>query len=249
MHVFRNSSLRSPKAGWSSCFVRLSASARGTRCRTRRRRREASARRGSGFFDEFKRSSPQLQVSFDTHQIPKGGRITRDVELRNVLAILPGRTPRRIYVSGHYDTVNLGNQGQAGLNTAGGGYGTPADNADAPGADDDGSGTVLVMELARVFAESGIDVRRHARVHGGGGRRAGSHRRARSTPSASRPRTFPSRPSSTTTSSAARWAATALSTARRSVSTRTDPRTRRHGRLRFSCSAWPRATCRRIACG
>ena len=78
------------------------------------------------------------------------------VELRNVLAILPGRTPRRIYVSGHYDTVNLGNQGQAGLNTAGGGYGTPADNADAPGADDDGSGTVLVMELARAFAESGI---------------------------------------------------------------------------------------------
>jgi len=107
-------------------------------------------------FDEFKRSSPRLQVSFDTHQIPKGGRITRDVELRNVLAILPGRTPRRIYVSGHYDTVNLGNQGQAGLNTAGGGYGTPADNADAPGADDDGSGTVLVMELARAFAESGI---------------------------------------------------------------------------------------------
>ena len=107
-------------------------------------------------FDEFKRSSPRLQVSFDTHQIPKGGRITRDVELRNVLAILPGRTQRRIYVSGHYDTVNLGNQGQAGLNTAGGGYGTPADNADAPGADDDGSGTVLVMELARAFAESGI---------------------------------------------------------------------------------------------
>jgi hypothetical protein len=107
-------------------------------------------------FDEFKRSSPRLQVSFDTHQIPKGGRITRDVELSNVLAILPGRTPRRIYVSGHYDTVNLGNQGQAGLNTAGGGYGTPADNADAPGADDDGSGTVLVMELARAFAESGI---------------------------------------------------------------------------------------------
>jgi hypothetical protein len=95
-------------------------------------------------------------VSFDTHQIPKGGRITRDVELRNLVAILPGRTARRIYVSGHYDTVNLGAQGQTGLNTAGGGYGNPADNADAPGADDDGSGTVLVMELARVFAESGI---------------------------------------------------------------------------------------------
>jgi hypothetical protein len=30
-------------------------------------------------------------------------------------------------------------------------------NIDAPGANDDGSGTVLSMELARVFAESGID--------------------------------------------------------------------------------------------
>ena len=122
----------------------------------------ASAMRGIGaarqwILDELTRSSPRLQVSFDTHQIPKGGRITRDVELRNVVAVLPGRSPRRIYVSGHYDTVNLGAQGQAGLNTGGGGYGTPAENADAPGADDDGSGTVLVMELARVFAESGID--------------------------------------------------------------------------------------------
>jgi hypothetical protein len=107
-------------------------------------------------FDELTRTSPKLQVSFDTHQIPKAGRITRDVELRNIVAILPGRTPRRIYVSGHYDTVNLGAQGQNGLNTAGGGYGSPADNADAPGADDDGSGTVLMMELARVFAESGL---------------------------------------------------------------------------------------------
>jgi len=106
--------------------------------------------------DEMQRSSAKLQVSFDTHQIPKGGRITRDVELRNIVAILPGRSARRIYVSGHYDTVNLGARGQAALNTAAAGYGNPADNADAPGANDDGSGTVLVMELARAFAESGI---------------------------------------------------------------------------------------------
>jgi hypothetical protein len=123
-----------------------------------------SSTRGIGaarqwIFDELRRTSPKLHVDFDTHQIAKGrsDRITRDVELRNVVAILPGRSPRRIYVSGHYDTVNLGGQGQAGLNTAGAGYGSPADNADAPGANDDGSGTVLVMELARVFAESGID--------------------------------------------------------------------------------------------
>jgi hypothetical protein len=106
--------------------------------------------------DEMTRSSPRLQVSFDTHQIPKGGRITRDVELRNIVAILPGRTARRIYVSGHYDTVNIGGQGQIGANTGVPVAGQREDNADAPGANDDGSGTALVMELARVFAESGI---------------------------------------------------------------------------------------------
>src|SRR5439155_1537142 len=56
--------------------------------------------------DEMQRSSPRLQVGFDSYRIPKQGeRITRDVELRNVMAVLPGRSPRRIYVSGHYDSV------------------------------------------------------------------------------------------------------------------------------------------------
>jgi hypothetical protein len=39
--------------------------------------------------NEMKSFSPKLQVSFDTYQVPKQGRITRDVELRNVMAILP----------------------------------------------------------------------------------------------------------------------------------------------------------------
>lgn len=111
-------------------------------------------------YDEFKRSSPRLQVSFDTHQIAQQGRITRDVELRNVMAILPGKSSRRIYITGHYDTVNLGSGGQAGLNAGTPNpQGTRADvnNNDSPGANDDGSGTVLTMELARVFAESGIE--------------------------------------------------------------------------------------------
>ncbi len=105
-------------------------------------------------FEELKRSSPRLQVSFDTHQIAQQGRITRDVELRNVMAVLPGKSARRIYISGHYDTVNPGGRG---ANSTGG----PAvrDSLfanDAPGANDDGSGTVLTMELARVFAASGL---------------------------------------------------------------------------------------------
>src|SRR4051794_25928088 len=87
-------------------------------------------------YDELKRSSPRLQVSFDTHQIPASGRITRDVELRNVMAVLPGRTPRRIYVSGHYDSLNLGAGGQQASNS-GAGRGTvqmrPGAAAQAPG--------------------------------------------------------------------------------------------------------------------
>lgn len=115
--------------------------------------------------DELKRSSPKLQVSFDTYKLAKQGRITREVELRNVIAILPGRSPRRIYVSAHYDTVNIGDGGQIGANTRTPGQTAPdaqqrADfdhNAEAPGANDNGSGTALTMELARVIAASGIE--------------------------------------------------------------------------------------------
>jgi hypothetical protein len=142
-------------------------------------------------YDELKRTSPKLQVSFDTHQLQTVRGCAGAIELRNVVAILPGKTTRRIYVSGHYDTVNLGSGGQQASNSgqgaaapqrqgAGAAPGTrpgaapqapgePAadqpqaprpirdPNLPAPGANDDGSGTVLSMELARVFAESGID--------------------------------------------------------------------------------------------
>ena len=131
--------------------------------------------------DEMKKAGPKLEVSFDTHTVPAGGRITEETELRNIIAVLPGKSPRRIYVSGHYDSLNLGQRGQAGLNSGTGARGagargaapqgatTPAGrgqgrggaqrdpNVVAPGANDDGSGTVLSMELARVFAESGIE--------------------------------------------------------------------------------------------
>src|SRR5882672_10604151 len=119
--------------------------------------------------DEMKSYSPKLTVSFDSYQVVPQGRITRDVELRNVMAILPGRSPRRIYVSGHYDTVaRPGGQG-----TANAGGPSPAADPDArtappsdpnapldnlaPGVNDDGSGTALTIELARVFSQSGID--------------------------------------------------------------------------------------------
>jgi len=117
--------------------------------------------------DEMKSFSPKLQVGFDTYQVAPQGRITRPVELRNVMAILPGRSPRRIYVSGHYDTVaRPGGQGAA--NAAGpprdpeapaaapADPNAPLDNL-APGVNDDGSGTALTIELARIFGQSGIE--------------------------------------------------------------------------------------------
>jgi Peptidase family M28 len=106
--------------------------------------------------EELTRSSPRLQVSFDTYMLPKQGqRIPRDVELRNVMAVLPGRSPRRIYVSGHYDSLarRPNQQGTDGQPTQ---FDWAAADNPAPGANDDGSGTALTMELARVFAESGL---------------------------------------------------------------------------------------------
>jgi hypothetical protein len=130
----------------------------------------SSSTRGIGaarqwILDELKRSSPKLEVSFDTYQIAAQSRIPRNVELRNVIAVLPGKTARRVYISGHYDSLNLG----PGVSTS---FASAAPDARitnpqraatfdheavAPGADDDASGVALTMELARVFANSGID--------------------------------------------------------------------------------------------
>lgn len=118
-------------------------------------------------FDEMKSYSPKLQVSFDTYMVAKQGRITRDVEVRNVMAVLPGKSPRRIYVSGHYDSLaRAGGQGAANAAAAPRDPDAPApspvdpnaplDNV-APGVNDDGSGTSVAIELARVFSQSGID--------------------------------------------------------------------------------------------
>ncbi|MEP7384327.1 MAG: M20/M25/M40 family metallo-hydrolase [Gemmatimonadota bacterium] len=111
-------------------------------------------------FDEFKRASPKLQVSFDRHHVAQQGRITRDVDVVNVMAVLPGRSARRVYISGHYDSVNPRDNAPQGR-PAGAAGDVQSNrefnhNVDAPGANDDGSGTALTMELARVFAESGL---------------------------------------------------------------------------------------------
>ena len=115
--------------------------------------------------NELQLASSRLQVSFDVHRLAQQGRITRPVELRNVVAILPGKSSRRVYITAHYDTVNIGPQAQLGSNTQAPGVTVPDAqlnpaqdyNIDAPGADDNGSGTALTMELARVLAGSGIE--------------------------------------------------------------------------------------------
>jgi len=100
--------------------------------------------------------SPRLQVRFDTHRVKKQGRIQKDIELVNVVAVLPGNTEkeRQIIVSGHYDTLAFATQRSEDT--------PPNDDAmkleyanftqPSPGVTDDGSGTAMVMELARVMS-------------------------------------------------------------------------------------------------
>ncbi len=113
-------------------------------------------------FDQFKSYNPRLQVSYDTYRVARQGRVTRDVEVRNVMAVLPGRSPRRIYISGHYDTTTIeGGQGSANAGRRDVAIVQPADpnapnDSPAPGANDDGSGTALTMEAARVISQSGV---------------------------------------------------------------------------------------------
>ena len=87
-----------------------------------------------------------LEVAFDDHYVESGSRIPKPVHIVNVVATLPGTQPEsrnRIYVvSGHYDTMPS----------------SPTDGMkDAPGANDDGSGTAVSMELACVMSHHQFD--------------------------------------------------------------------------------------------
>ena len=93
-----------------------------------------------------KESGGRLQVAFDEHHVESGSRVPHPTDFVNVVATLPGDQPEsrdRIYVvSGHYDTMPT----------------DPSDGeSDAPGADDDGSGTAVSMELACVMSRHHFD--------------------------------------------------------------------------------------------
>ena len=112
-------------------------------------------------FDQFKSYSPRLEVSFDTYRVKKNkGRIIRDVELQNVVAVLPGTVNKdhQIIISGHYDSAVSARrpQNQTQNQTSTDGAVAPFSfdiESKAPGANDDGSGTAAVLEMARVMSQ------------------------------------------------------------------------------------------------
>ncbi len=88
----------------------------------------------------------KLDVQFQSHVHPVANRITRPTEIVNVVATLPGTQPaskdRYYIVSGHYDSrvTDVMNY-----------------TADAPGANDDASGTAAVIEMACVMSRHKFD--------------------------------------------------------------------------------------------
>ncbi|MFL6350969.1 MAG: M28 family peptidase [Bryobacteraceae bacterium] len=94
----------------------------------------------------------RLQVSFDKHRLAKQHRAFRNVEIWNIIAVLPGTSEpeRHVIVSGHYDSIHLVYRTAANGERELDPEATLA--APAPGVTDDGSGTAAVMELARVMS-------------------------------------------------------------------------------------------------
>jgi Zn-dependent M28 family amino/carboxypeptidase len=99
-------------------------------------------------FAEFQKISADcgncLTVEKQTFLQPKANRIPEPTNLTNVVATLRGTTdPDRIYVvSGHYDSMCT----------------SPTDaKCDAPGANDDASGTAAVVEMARIMSKRKFD--------------------------------------------------------------------------------------------
>jgi hypothetical protein len=111
-------------------------------------------------FEQFQSYSPRLQVSFDSYKVKKQKRVFRDVEVVNVVAMLPGvrNKERQFIVAGHYDSLNLVRKPRSTDPAAA--ADTPEVDEEksaamplAPGVTDDASGTAAVLELARVMSQ------------------------------------------------------------------------------------------------
>jgi Zn-dependent M28 family amino/carboxypeptidase len=101
-------------------------------------------------FSEFSKaaesSGGRMTVEKQTFEQPKAARVPQPTMLTNIVATLKGTqtqsAPRIYVVSGHYDSM----------------CGSPTDaKCDAPGANDDASGTAAVLEMARVMAKYKFD--------------------------------------------------------------------------------------------
>lgn len=97
-----------------------------------------------GKFNQYaKQSGGRMTAVIDTWTLPADGkRVDKPTDMGNVLATLKGTDPaddRIFIVQGHIDSrvTNVMNR-----------------ESDAPGANDDGSGTAAVIELARVMSKS-----------------------------------------------------------------------------------------------
>lgn len=99
-----------------------------------------------GEFEAIKTDANGLQVRFEEFAAPKMPRLPDGARIVNVVATLPGTSAaaknRVVYVVGHYDTINADRMDP---------------KRDAPGANDDASGTVVVLECARVLAAKPLE--------------------------------------------------------------------------------------------
>ena len=101
-------------------------------------------------YGEFQKIAAQsggrMTVEKQTFEQPKAARVPQPTMLTNIVATLKGtqaESVNRVYVvSGHYDSM----------------CGSPTDaKCDAPGANDDASGTAAVLEMARAIASHKFD--------------------------------------------------------------------------------------------
>ena len=98
------------------------------------------------FLKAAEASGGRMTVEKQSYEQPKAARVPQPTIITNVVATLKGSQPEatdRIYVvSGHYDSM----------------CNSPTDaKCDAPGANDDASGTAAVLEMARVMAKFKFD--------------------------------------------------------------------------------------------
>lgn len=140
--------------------------------------------------EQLRSYSPRLEVRIEPFTLKKGGgrgAILHDVELANVVAVLPGaiHKDRYVLVGGHYDSLNIARKAisteEARIKDLMKDGATEADARHysqlfplaetrgridndataaeqiAPGVTDDASGTAAVLELARVMSQHQFD--------------------------------------------------------------------------------------------